>query len=53
MSMKAYGPIEFSPIDIWRAVNWGEDRKKWDENCDVCRYKDKVGVNAYTSYSRS
>lgn len=51
--MRATGPINYSPLEVWRAVNFGDDRKQWDDNCDVCRYTGKVGVNAYTSYSRA
>ena len=53
MMMRACGPIEASPTDVWRFVNYGGGRLEYDESCQECYHLSKEGVNAYRIYSQS
>jgi precorrin-6x reductase len=51
--MRASGWIEYSPINIWRCINYAPMRKEWDPNSDDIHFISKIGVNAYTCYNLS
>ena len=51
--MRASGPIDYPPIDVWRCANYGKDRRGWDDSADTTYYMTKEGVNSYTTYSKS
>lgn len=53
MMMRASGPIDAAPIDVWRYVNYGVERMDYDSSCKECTTLSKEGVNAYRLYSQS
>ena len=44
--MRATGPIDFSPLQVFRAIEYGADKPEWDDSCDECFNVSRVGVNA-------
>lgn len=53
MSMRSTGRVEFSPLDVWRCINYIPWRKDWDVNLDTINFMSKEGAGAYTIYNRT
>lgn len=53
MSMRSTGPMNFSPKDIWRTINYCKMRPEWDINQVEIFIDSKIGVNATRLYCRT
>ena len=51
--MRSHGTVNFKPLDIWRCINYGAWRPKWDKHCDAIYFMSKEGAGAYTLYNRT
>jgi|DEB0MinimDraft_12_1074336.scaffolds.fasta_scaffold94579_1 hypothetical protein len=51
--MRAEGPIDWSPRDVFRCLCYHPLRKEWDVNNEILEYKKKVGVNGYIAYIKT
>lgn len=50
---RSSGTIEWPAIDIFRAMNYFPLRNEWDLNCEIANHLQKVGVNAFISYTKT
>ena len=50
--MRANGPIDGSPIDVFRAMSPKEFHPEWDLNGEVSERLKKIGANAFIHYKK-
>lgn len=49
---RGQGPVDWSPVEIWRCMSFPKFKQEWDINNDGVKFCKKVGVNAYIYYSK-
>jgi hypothetical protein len=50
---RGQGPVDWSPIEVWRCMCYSKFKPEWDINNDGVKFHKKVGANAYIYYSRT
>jgi hypothetical protein len=50
---RGQGPIDFAPIDIWRAMACKDFVNEYALNTDYTEFRKKIGANGYICYSRT
>ena len=50
--MRASGPVDGAPIDVFRAMSPAEFQSDWDLNADQSYKLKKVGANAFIHYKK-
>ena len=51
--MRAQGPIDWTPEEIWRCMCYKPLRQEWDINNDYAEFTKKIGVNAFMYYNKT
>ena len=50
---RSQGPIDYSPMDIFRCLYYKPFKHEWDANTEHSEFSRKIGVNAYHYYMKS
>ena len=50
--VRATGPIDFPPLTVFQAIEYGAGKAEWDDTHADCYFVKKLGVNAHVMYNR-